>query len=83
MEILPAAYQEKGVVPPKKLAGLAQLIESYPEDSTILYLASGVPFGFYGLGKWLSEKILRGRGGHSARYFVFSVFGKQGFFANE
>ena len=81
LEILPAAYQEKGVVPPKKLAGLAQLIESYPEDSTILYLASGDPL-VYGLGKWLSEKF-KGARGHSARYFVFSVFGKQGFFANE
>lgn len=36
LEILPAAYQEKGVVPPKKLAELAQLIESYPEESIIL-----------------------------------------------
>ena len=56
LEILPAAYQSKGVVPPKKLSELAQLIESYPEESTILYLASGDPL-IYGLGKWLSEKF--------------------------
>ena len=40
----------------KKLSELAQLIESYPEESTILYLASGDPL-IYGLGKWLSEKF--------------------------
>ena len=77
LEILPAAYQEKGVVPPKKLAELAQLIESYPEDATILYLASGDPL-IYGLGKWLSEKF-KGRvvvqpGISSFQYLASKVF---------
>lgn len=77
LEILPAAYQEKGVVPPKKLAELAQLIESYPEDASILYLASGDPL-IYGLGKWLSEKF-KGRvvvqpGISSFQYLASRVF---------
>lgn len=77
LEILPAAYQEKGVVPPKKLAELAQLIESYPEDANILYLASGDPL-IYGLGKWLSEKF-KGRvvvqpGISSFQYLASKVF---------
>ena len=77
LEILPAAYQEKGVVPPKKLAELTQLIESYPEDATILYLASGDPL-IYGLGKWLSEKF-KGRvvvqpGISSFQYLASKVF---------
>ena len=77
LEILPAVYREKGVVPPKKLAKLAQLIESYPEDATILYLASGDPL-IYGLGKWLSEKF-KGRvvvqpGISSFQYLASKVF---------
>ena len=77
LEILPAAYQERGVVPPTKLAELAQLIESYPEDATILYLASGDPL-IYGLGKWLSEKF-KGRvvvqpGISSFQYLASKVF---------
>ena len=77
LEILPAGYQEKGVVPPKKLAELAQLIESYPEDASILYLASGDPL-IYGLGKWLSEKF-KGRvvvqpGISSFQYLASRVF---------
>ena len=56
LEILPPAYRDKGLVPPKKLAALAELLESFGEDEEILYLASGDPL-IYGLGKWLSEKF--------------------------
>ncbi|MBF1708723.1 MAG: cobalt-precorrin-7 (C(5))-methyltransferase, partial [Streptococcus sanguinis] len=56
LEILPPAYKDKGLVPPKKLAALAELLESFGEDEEILYLASGDPL-IYGLGKWLSEKF--------------------------
>ena len=56
LEILPAAYAHKGLVPPKKLAQLADLLQSFPEEEIILYLASGDPL-IYGLGKWLSEKF--------------------------
>ena len=43
LEILPPAYRDKGLVPPKKLAALAELLESFGEDEEILYLASGDP----------------------------------------
>lgn len=56
LEILPAAYAPKGVVPPKKLLALEELLRSYEEDKTVVYLASGDPL-IYGLGKWLSEKF--------------------------
>ena len=56
LEILPPAYRDKGLVPPKKLAALAELLESFGENEEILYLASGDPL-IYGLGKWLSEKF--------------------------
>lgn len=56
LDILPAAYRDKGLVPPKKLAQLAELLQGFPKEETILYLASGDPL-IYGLGKWLSEKF--------------------------
>ncbi|MBS4749716.1 cobalt-precorrin-7 (C(5))-methyltransferase [Carnobacteriaceae bacterium zg-ZUI78] len=56
LEILPEEYAHKGVVPPKKLLALEELLRSYDEDKTLVYLASGDPL-IYGLGKWLSEKF--------------------------
>ena len=39
LEILPLAYRDKGLVPPKKLAALAELLESFGEDGACGYLA--------------------------------------------
>lgn len=77
LEILPAQYAHKGVVPPKKLAELEKLIASYPEESTIIYLVSGDPL-IYGLGKWMSEKF-KGRtrifsGISAMQYLASKVF---------
>ena len=35
LEILPPAYRDKGLVPPKKLAALAELLGSFGEDEEI------------------------------------------------
>lgn len=56
LDVLPAAYRDKGKVAPKKLAELDQLLRCYPEETQIVYLVSGDPL-IYGLGKWLSEKF--------------------------
>lgn len=56
LEILKPSHRSKGVVPPKKLSDLKELLDSYSKDMTIVYLASGDPL-IYGLGKWLSEKF--------------------------
>lgn len=56
LEVLPEEYRHKGLVAPKKLGELHQLLQTYPEDARIVYLVSGDPL-IYGLGKWVSEKF--------------------------
>lgn len=56
LEILDPVHRSKGVVPPKKLAALKELLDDYDDEAMIVYLASGDPL-IYGLGKWLFEKF--------------------------
>ncbi|MGC4384997.1 cobalt-precorrin-7 (C(5))-methyltransferase [Streptococcus suis] len=56
LEVLPESLKEKGVLAPKKLGELENLLATYPLDSKLVYLVSGDPL-IYGLGKWMSEKF--------------------------
>lgn len=56
LEVVPKAYQHKGLVPPKKLKALEQLLRQLGEKARIVYLASGDPL-IYGLGKWLAHQF--------------------------
>ncbi|WP_162495594.1 cobalt-precorrin-7 (C(5))-methyltransferase [Streptococcus suis] len=56
LEVLPESLKEKGVLAPKKLRELENLLATYPLDSQLVYLVSGDPL-IYGLGKWMSEKF--------------------------
>ncbi|HEL2383429.1 TPA: cobalt-precorrin-7 (C(5))-methyltransferase [Streptococcus suis] len=56
LEVLPESLKGKGVLAPKKLGELENLLATYPLDSKLVYLVSGDPL-IYGLGKWMSEKF--------------------------
>ncbi len=63
LEILPPSYRDKGLVPPKKLAALAELLGSFGEDEEILYLASGDPL----ITAWARDvREVQGARGHLA-----------------
>ncbi|CQR25634.1 cobalt-precorrin-6Y C(5)-methyltransferase [Streptococcus varani] len=56
LEVIADKLQGKGVVAPKKLKDLEELLLTYPETTNLVYLVSGDPL-IYGLGKWLTERF--------------------------